>query len=238
MVYIQFLDSNSIISCEVIPDGEHIVTLKFYDAVIVDTSGFEVYIDKEKEYNIGNYSTYTTIYRNDETTSKDNSYQLSNDGSVYVEQDAPQPPEIPEPTLDEIKSSKISEMNQAQQEIIRKGVEVPLTDGITKRFTLKDQDQMSLMGLQTLAAQGVDKIPWHDADNAEHCKYYSAEDMSRIAGAALSFISYQVTYFRDLRIYINSMLDEESVRLVAYGMYIPQEYQSEVLADFYAAQSA
>lgn len=238
MAYIQFLDSTAIIPCDVIPNGEHVVTLKFYDAVIVDTNGFELYLDKDKEYKIGNYSTYTTIYRNDETTAKKNGYQLSNDGSVYEEQEPMQPPEAPELTLDEVKANKVSEMNQAQQEIIRNGVEVPLKDGTTERFTLKDQDQMSLMGLQTLAQQGIDKIPWHDADNAEHCKYYSAEDMSRITGAALAFISYQVTYFRDLRIYINNMLDRESVKSVTYGMYIPQEYQSEVLADFYTAQNA
>lgn len=238
MVYIQFLDSNSVIPCEVIPNSKNVATLRFYDAVIVDTSGFEVYLDNEKEYNIGNYSTYTTIYRNDETTAKENGYQLSNDGSVYEEPEVPEPPQLPELTLEAIKSNKVSEMNQAQQEIIRNGVDVKLTDGTTERFTLKDQDQMSLMGLQTLAAQGIDKIPWHDADNAEHCKYYSAEDMGRITGAALSFISYQVTYFRDLRIYINSMADKESVQSVTYGMYIPTEYQSEVLADFYAAQNA
>ena len=129
-------------------------------------------------------------------------------------------------------------MNAEQQRIIQYGVEVSLSDGTTERFTLKDQDQMSLMGLQTLAAQGIGQIPWHDVDSAEHCKYYSAEDMSRITGAALSFISYQVTYFRDLRIYINSLLDKESVQSVTYGTYIPQEYQSEVLADFYTAKNA
>lgn len=150
----------------------------------------------------------------------------------------PEPePEPYEPTLEELKEQKIAEMNGKQQELIQKGVDVPLSNGTTERFTLKDQDQMSLMGLQTLAAQGVERIPWHEADNSEHCKYYSAEDMSRITGSALSFISFQVTYFRDLRIYINSMLDKESVQSVEYGMYIPSEYQSEVLADFYTAKN-
>lgn len=184
------------------------------------------------------YSAYTTVYYE-----IDGGAQFSNDGSIYTPPEPAPEPEEPdyepyEPTLEEIKEQKISEMNTEQQKIIQHGVEVPLSDGTTERFTLKDQDQMSLMGLQTLAQQGVNQIPWHDADNAEHCKYYSAEDMNRITGTALSFISYQVTYFRDLRIYINSMLDKESVQSVTYGTYIPQEYQSEVLADFYAAQNA
>ncbi len=179
------------------------------------------------------YSAYTTVYRE-----IDGGAQFSNDGSIYEPPESEPDSEPYEPTLEEIKEQKIAEMNAEQQKIIQYGVEVPLSDGTTERFTLKDQDQMSLMGLQTLAAQGIGQIPWHDADSAEHCKYYSAEDMGRITGAALSFISYQVTYFRDLRIYINSLLDKESVQSVTYGTYIPQEYQSEVLADFYSAKNA
>lgn len=296
MSYIKFNDSKNIIECDVSVTG-NVATLKFKNSVVVDTSGFKVYLDKDGDYDIGgnSYMGFTTIYRNDEETEKYNGYQLSNDGSVYrapvlvitfstngngtlsgnLSQSAenyedliiPEPmphenyvfsewnPEIPKvgkitesknytaiftfvETLEQIKEKKISEMNAEQQKLIQYGVEVSLTDGTTERFTLKDQDQMSLMGLQTLAQQGVDKIPWHEADNAEHCKYYSAEDMSKITGAALSFISYQVTYFRDLRIYINSMTDKESIENVTYGMYIPTEYQSEVLADFYSAKNA
>lgn len=194
--------------------------------------GFKVFRPGSADV-LGDYSAYVTVYRQ-----TGNSTQFSSDGSVFVE---PEP--IPdygsyEPTLKEIKTQKIAEMNDKQQKIIQYGIEVTLTDGTTERFTLKDQDQMSLMGLQTLAQQGVDRIPWHEANNEEHCKYYGAEDMNRITGSALSFVSYQVTYFRDLRIYINSMLDKESVQSVEYGMHIPSEYQSEVLSDFYSAGNA
>ncbi|MCM1225154.1 MAG: hypothetical protein NC548_62955 [Lachnospiraceae bacterium] len=296
MAYIKFRDSSAVIAVDVVPDGKNVATLKFYNSVVVDTSGFHVYLDEKGEYDIGGktYEKFTTIYRNDETTAEYNGYQLSNDGSVcnspaptitfstngngslsgdlkqsvekYEDLIVPVPipdenyafaewiPEIPKigkitksenytaiftwvETLDEIKAQKIAEMNAEQQTIIQNGVEVTLSDGTTERFTLKDQDQMSLMGLQTLAMQGADKIPWHEANNAEHCKYYSAEDMNRITSAAMSFISYHVTLFRDLRIYINSMEDKESVQAATYGMYIPSEYQSEVLADFYSAQN-
>lgn len=238
MAYVRFLGSSITHKAIVIPDG-NIATLKFQDEKEINNSGFDVFIDEDCEIDIGgeHYHGFTTIYRNDEETEKYNGYQLSNDGSTY----APPEPIQPEPqnmTLEELKKEKVAEMNQEQQRIIQSGVDVPLSIGTTERFTLKDQDQMSLMGLQTLAAQGINQIPWHEADNAEHCKYYSAEDMSRITGAALSFISYQVTYFRDLRIYIDSMLDKDSVQSVFYGTYIPEEYQSEVLADFYSAKNA
>ena len=135
-------------------------------------------------------------------------------------------------TLEEEQTEKISEMNEIQQLTIRDGVLITLSDGKNEQFTLKDQDQTSLMGLQTLVAQGVENIPWHSADQSEHCKYYSNADMAIIAEKALQFITYHVTYFRDLRIYIRSLQTKEEVQNVTYGTEIPLEYQSEVLKDF------
>ena len=135
-------------------------------------------------------------------------------------------------TLEEEQTEKISEMNEIQQLTIRDGVLITLSDGRNEQFTLKDQDQTSLMGLQTLVAQGVENIPWHSADQSEHCKYYSNADMAIIAEKALQFITYHVTYFRDLRIYIRSLQTKEEVQNVTYGTEIPLEYQSEVLKDF------
>lgn len=185
-----------------------------------------------------NYEAYTTIYRE-----IDGGVQFSNDGSVYMAPDPMPEPIIPEykpyePTLEEIKGQKIREMNAEQQKKIQNGVEVQLSDGTIERFSLKDQDQISLSTLQKKAETGDDKIPWHVNNEDEHCRYFSAKDMLIITETALQYVTYHVTYFRDLRIYINSMQDKESVQSVTYGMHIPAEYQSEVLADFYSAQNA
>lgn len=234
MLNMNYLEGNTVYPVEFRTISDNVVELKgdfpiLTDGFILSRPGYDDNWD---------YSAYTTVYYE-----IDGGAQFSNDGSIYAPPESLPEPDFPsfepyEPTLEEVKAQKIREMNAEQQKIIQNGVEVTFSDGTTERFTLKDQDQMSLMGLQALAQQGINQIPWHEANNAEHCKYYSADDMSRITGAALSFISYHVTYFRDLRIYINSMSDKESVQSVTYGMYIPQEYQSEVLADFYAAKNA
>lgn len=85
-MYIKFLDAKSAIKCAVKQIAPNIVELKFADEIIVDTSGFNAYLDKECEYDIGGnyYIGFTTVYRNDETTVAMNGYQLSNDGSVYT----------------------------------------------------------------------------------------------------------------------------------------------------------
>lgn len=139
-------------------------------------------------------------------------------------------------TLEDVKNRKIMEMNTIQQAAIQEGVNVILTDGSVEHFTLTEYDQTSLMGLQAKAMSGMEKIPWHTSDQSEHCKYYSKEDMLLITEAAMGSVTYHVTYYRDLRIYINGLEDKASVEAVTYGMVIPEGYRSEVLADIYAAQ--
>lgn len=199
----------------------------------VKTSGFTLSRDgKEDNWD---YAAYTTVYREIE-----GGVQFSSDGSVYVEPGETEPIPEPEPyvpTLEEVQEGKVQEMNTAQQTAIRQGIDVTLTDGTVEHFTLTDHDQTSLMGLQSQAAQGVEMIPWHTSDEAEHCKFYSNADMALITAAAMSYVTWHVTYFRDLRIYIRSLQTKEEVEAVTYGMDIPAEYQSAPLKAMIAVQT-
>lgn len=183
------------------------------------------------------YSNFTTIFR-----TLENGVQFSNDESVYAEPETtPELPSIPiepyEPTLFELQESKIREMNNEQQKIIQTGINVTLTDGTTEHFTLTSQDQTSLMGLQAQVAQGLDNIPWHTSNQTEHCKYYSNADMSLIVTSAMQYVTWHVTYFRDLRIYIRSLDEKEAVTNIYYGVAIPEEYQSQPLKDMIALKN-
>lgn len=180
-----------------------------------------------------NYTKYTTVYRQ-----LDGAVQFSNDGSVYVEPEPPEPEPVPEPTLEELQEAKVQEMNTAQQTVIAAGVDVQLSGGETEHFTLTQYDQQSLMGLQTQVAEGAEAIPWHTSNEAEHCKFYSNADMQKIVDTALAYVTWHVTYFRDLRIYVRSLTDKESVQAVTYGIEIPVEYQSEPLKAMLAAQKS
>ena len=180
-----------------------------------------------------NYTKYTTVYRQ-----LDGAVQFSNEGSVYVPPVIPDPPEPKPPTLEEVQEAKVAEMNTAQQTVIAAGVDVQLTNGQTEHFTLTQYDQQSLMGLQTQVAEGAEAIPWHTSDESEHCKFYSNEDMQKIVETALAYVTYHVTYFRDLRIYIRSLTDKEQVKAITYGVEIPVEYQSEPLKAMLAAQKS
>lgn len=209
-----------------VQDEHHLIL----EGIEVNTSGFCLLTNGGCAY--GKYQDYTTLYKKTET-----GYILSNDGSVYAEPEPIPEPEPIEPTLEEIKESKVSEMNETQQKVIVAGVDVTLTDGTTEHFALEDHDQTSLVGLQSQVAAGEENIPWHTSNEAEHCKFYSNADMGRITTTAMAYVTWHVTYFRDLRIYIRSLESKEDVEKVTYGMNIPEAYQSEPLKAMLAQKS-
>lgn len=197
----------------------------------VNTSGFRLVTDEGTAY--GKYDDYTTLYKKIE-----GGFILSNDESVY-QQPEPQPePQPYEPTLEETQETKVTEMNKAQQKAIQEGIDVTFTDGRVEHFTLTDHDQTSLMGLQAQVLAGEENIPWHTSDESEHCKFYSNADMQLIVAMAMSYVTWHVTYFRDLRIYIRSLQGKEEIGAVTYGMEIPEEYQSEPQKAMIAAQQS
>ena len=199
--------------------SEHVV--KITGNIPAKTKGFT--LSREGKEDNWDYSAYTTIYREMEGV-----VQFSNDGSTYVPPTPPPEPEPYVPTLEEVQEAKVAEMNAAQQAVIQQGIDVQLSGG-SEHFTLTDHDQASLMGLQTQVAAGLEQIPWHTSDETEHCKFYSNADMALITTAAMSWVTWHVTYFRDLRIYIRSLQTKEEVEAITYGMDIPEQYQSDVL---------
>lgn len=106
-----------------------------------------------------------------------------------------------------------------------------------EHFSLTDHDQTSLVGLQTQVASGEENIPWHTSDETKHCKFYSNADMAKITATAMTFVTWHITYFRDLRIYIRSLESKEDVGRITYGTGIPEAYQSEPLKAMLAQKS-
>lgn len=215
--------------------GKYLISFKTISKNIVQitgdfpikTSGFA--LSREGKEENGDYSAYTTVYREIE-----GGVQFSNNGSVYIPPEPIPDPEPYVPTLEEVQEEKVAEMNAVQQSIIQNGIDVTLSDGKVEHFTLTDKDRVYLMALTKDVEKGNDKIPWQDADG--NCRYYSNMDMYLISDAAKKFTTYHETYMHSLIKYIKS-LDKKSVATVYYGMYVPLEYQSEVLTDYYNEMS-
>ena len=226
-MHVLFLDNTDTVEASVKKLGEHLIQISGAE---MNLSGFHLLNDAGSVF--GKYDGFKTLYKENE-----DSYILSNDGSVYVEPIEPGPTPEPEISLDEVKEAKVAEMNDIQQKLIAQGVDVTLSDGSTEHFSLTERDQTSLVGLQAQVAIGAENIPWHTSDEDEHCKFYSNADMAKITSSALSYVTWHVTYFRDLRIFIRSLESKEEVEQVTYGMNIPEAYQSEPLKAMLAQKS-
>ena len=218
MQKILFVGNENPIKADVIILADNLVQIR--GELEKNISGFQL-LDEDNNV-FGRYEGYTTLYKEIE-----GGFVLSNDGSVYVE---PEPePEPTEPTLEEVQEAKVFEMSTAKQEAIQRGVNVTLSDATVKHFPLTEDDQSELLGLQSRVLTGEDNIPWHTSDEAEHCEFYSNADMSLIISTALKYVTWHKTYFRDLRIYIRSLENKETIESVTYGMDIPSQYCSDPL---------
>jgi len=106
MAHIRFKDSEEYIKADVRPIGSHIVRINLATEPVL--TGFHLFIDKDGLYPLdnGEYENFTTLYRRG-----DGWYELSNDGSEYVEQEEAEP--SAEPTEEEI-----AEREKQQQRLV------------------------------------------------------------------------------------------------------------------------
>ena len=124
-----------------------------------------------------------------------------------------------------IRSTKIKEMSYTCNKIIERGFDIEL-QGETHHFSLTVQDQLNLITLSSMAAQGIQQIPYH-ADG-ELCKFYSPEEINAIVNTATMFKTYHTTYYNGLKAYINSLDNIEDISEITYGIDLPEEYQTDV----------
>lgn len=214
---ILFLDSETPVHGNVKKVSEHVIEIT---GVEMNLSGF--HIIKNTGSVFGKYENYTTLYREVE-----NGFQLSNDGSVYVEPEPEPEPEPIEPTLEELKESKINEISTVCKETIYSGVDVELPTGSTEHFSLKEEDQINLFGKQAQITAGLTQLEYHQ--DGHPCRYYTVDEMTAIITAAMQFVSYHTTYCNSMYTWINAVTDKEDLEHITYGVSIPEEYQSEVL---------
>ena len=137
---------------------------------------------------------------------------------------------VPEPSeeerLQERKDKKINQMSRRCSEVITEGVDVELSDGNTYHFSLTVEDQLNLITISAMIAEGQTVLPYHADD--EQCVFFSAEDMLKVIDTATNFKTYHTTYFNSLKTYILALETIEEVDSLYYGVDIPEEYQSPV----------
>lgn len=143
----------------------------------------------------------------------------------YADDEIIIPEEPEEPSVTFVRSSKINEMSRICRQTIEAGFDINIR-GATRHFSLTTQDQLNLMGLESLA-KTTTEIPYH-ADG-EEVIFYTQDEINAIIAAANSFKIYQTTYHNALKEYINSLETIEEISAIQYGIDIPEKFKTEVL---------
>ena len=107
MGYIKYKNKKTVQLAVVSEESPHVIRITG-DNLVVNTNGFRLYLDAECKYPLdnGEYAAYTTLFREG-----DGWYELSNDGSVYVEPVAPvQPKPTEEELAEQARQQQISQL--------------------------------------------------------------------------------------------------------------------------------
>lgn len=138
MGYIKFKNKEAVQKVIVSEESPHVIRITG-DNLVVNTDGFRLYLDADCKYSLdnGEYEAYTTLFREG-----DGWYELSDDGSVYVE---PVAPVQPEPTEEELAEQ------ERQQQISQVTAQI---DGLKAQIAASDYKviktyEYTLLGEQT-----------------------------------------------------------------------------------------
>lgn len=218
MAYIRFLGEKTPHKATVIPTN-NIVTVKFGTDVIENKNGFDLFLDKECTIDIGGtfYQKFTTIYRNDSVTKKYNGYQLSNDGSVYVEPEISPNPKPYNPTLDEVKESKKTEIKMKVQNEILSDVMIA-----SYAFGYNESDMIAIRNAyEDSISSGMSVIlkdstgQSRELNEEEITDLYKKQEIKRLE---------KESYAQCLLDYIDGLTSKEAVNSVEYGDELTGKY--------------
>lgn len=218
MAYIRFLGEKTPHKATVIPTN-NIVTVKFGTDVIENKNGFDLFLDKECTIDIGGtfYQKFTTIYRNDSVTKKYNGYQLSNDGSVYVEPEISPNPKPYNPTLDEVKESKKAEIKMKVQNEILSDVMIA-----SYAFGYNESDMIAIRNAyEDSISSGMSVIlkdstgQTRELNEEEITDLYKKQEIKRLE---------KESYAQCLLDYIDGLMSKEAVNSVEYGDELTGKY--------------
>lgn len=107
---------------------------------------------------------------------------------------------IEEPTIDYVRSSKIAELKHNCNKVITNGVDIKLSDGETRHFSMSLEDQINLLTMAYLEDESV----------------YSSEDMKTIIAETNAFKNNHIAKFKQLKDRVNSLNTIQEISAVNY----------------------
>lgn len=122
----------------------------------------------------------------------------------------------------QIYNNKISELSNACNGFITKGLAITLTNGETKEFSYSIEDQSNISEMFNAILLGATSYPYHA--NNEPCQMYSAQDIAIIYFSLSQLKTSQITYFNQLKQYLGTLKSISDIKKVTYGQMLEAEY--------------
>ena len=123
--------------------------------------------------------------------------------TIAIEEESivePEPIVVEEPTIDYVRASKIVELKHDCNKAITNGIDIKLSDGETRHFSMSLEDQINLLTMAYLSDERV----------------YSTEDMKTIIAETNAFKNSHIAKFKKLKDRINSLNTIQEVSAVNY----------------------
>ena len=226
MAIIRFNNSTNIYNVSLHYSGNRVVVSfdSLEDLTSIDDekgNGF-FELNEHNHFIQGDFSDYKYVYKESDdglsyifTTDNEDIYvenpNCENDESI-VEQIL---------TLEDIKNNKINQLSSICNNNIVNGVDV-IIDNVTEHFSYKPEDQTNIKELFDLAVNTNVPLYYHADSNS--CKLYTVEQIVNIYSANAINKMHHITYFNQLKLYVESLDDKEAINIITYGDELTGEY--------------
>ena len=132
-----------------------------------------------------------------------------------------------------IMAAKLAEISNMCNAVIVAGVDIELGEE-SVHFNLSIEDQSNINNLFRVVELGGSEFPYQSDGGV--CRVYSANEIVQIYIAAQTLITTQTTYHNELKQYVQSLDNAESISSVEYGMTLPEPYLTEMNEKLAVAQ--
>ena len=133
--------------------------------------------------------------------------------------------EHPDPnakTLEELRADKEAEISTACNEAIVAGLDIQLPGGTTEHFDYSERDQINIKEMFDAVLMGATMYPYQSEDGS--CRTYTAEEIVNIYPTLAGNKTAQLTYYHQLKDYIDTLDTAEEIEAVTYGQPLTGEY--------------
>lgn len=212
---------------------------KTYENVtgIINMDSSYIYLDHEHDIELGEDIVFTSDA--DEVVSKivGANYKVWECNDKVIHWDVNEP-YIYVPTLEEVRSNVVSQLNSSVEQTIYAGVDVKTSYG-DEHFSLTANDQANIGNIFNAVVMGVEEFPYH-ADGKE-CVIYPKADIVSLYVAMQTLITKLTTHGNLLKQYVNSCEDKDTVKAITLATELTgklAEQEVKVLASAKAQMDA